>query len=63
MIRILLIFSLILGILTYFFTKKPEITQKCILNTLYYDWEGRPMGVLIPVLDENKKKPLSCEEE
>ena len=62
MLRILLIFTVILGILYYFYTKNPEITQKCFLNTLYYDWEGRPFGVLIPVLDNNTKKPSTCED-
>jgi hypothetical protein len=62
MLRILTVFTLILGILCYFYTKRPEVTQKCFLNTLYYDWEDRPFGVLIPILDKDKKKPLFCED-
>jgi hypothetical protein len=31
----------------------------CIMGCMYYDWEGRPFGMLIPVLDP-QGNPIPC---
>lgn len=34
-------------------------TPICIMGTLYYEWEGRPKGMCIPVLD-TEGNPIEC---
>ena len=52
---------LIAGILFYLLRPVPaEDRHICLCGNLYYDWNGRPMGMLVPVLKDGDM--IECED-
>jgi hypothetical protein len=41
---------------------RPRYWHKCINGYLYYDWTGRRLGVVIPVLNKKTMEMIRCHE-
>lgn len=49
----IIIIIILIGINVSIGISQRRYRTKCIMNFLYYDWDGRRFGQLIPVLDKS----------